>query len=351
MKAVSFGIDTTPGFGSDAACDDPLSPTSPTHPSRVSAATSGKTFSEPAQTLVFFDWDDTLFPTTDFMRRWDMPQGPDEKLALSDEQRQELESWGDLLNQFLHLICGLSDRVVVITNSKRPWVDDCVRHFAPRIQPLLDREGGVHVVYAREVYADITNHSGAAKGVMYNSPEHSLTQEEMIEEYTAWKYAAMKREASQFYGQYPGQTWKNILSFGDQPYEHYAVQELDFKRNGPSRERLRIKSYVVPPGMSVPFHCSFLRFLLVMAPILVQHDGDFRMGVEAAHLSIRERMTIIGEQLGIPDLPSVALQGLSDQEAADPTIYAQPSVPSQLTERMAEALDDVVMLVQERVVD
>merc|ERR1712070_1271427 len=120
---------------------------------------------------------------------------------------------------------------------------------------------------------------------MYDSARE--TCEQKIEEYTAWKYAAMKREAIRFYAQYPGQTWKNILSFGDMPYEHYAIQELDLMRRGPERERLRIKSYVTRPNMSVPYHIIWLRAMVDLAPIMVHHDGDFRMDVRSAHLSSR----------------------------------------------------------------
>ena len=45
-----------------------------------------------------------------------------------------------------------------------------------------------------------------------------MTAEERQEQLTLAKYCAMKAEATAFYSR-PGQSWKNIMSFGDMPYE------------------------------------------------------------------------------------------------------------------------------------
>merc|ERR1719335_199705 len=37
-----------------------------------SSVTSGRWFAEPCQTLLFFDWDDTLFPTEEIFHRWNL---------------------------------------------------------------------------------------------------------------------------------------------------------------------------------------------------------------------------------------------------------------------------------------
>jgi len=72
---------------------------------------------------------------------------------------------------------------------------------------------------------------------------------------TAAKSHAMRREAQQFYKQYPSQSWKNILSIGDSEAERLAQAERETSRapagkaaeEGAARSRL-------PKRLTVPLH-------------------------------------------------------------------------------------------------
>jgi hypothetical protein len=116
--------------------------------STVSNASQAR-YGDPDQTLIFMDWDDTLFPTTELFDRWQVPSKPHlwDEVQLAAEQDAALEVWRAALYEHLCTATSLSKRVVIVTNSHRPWVSECASRFCPNILPLLE---DIKVVYARE---------------------------------------------------------------------------------------------------------------------------------------------------------------------------------------------------------
>jgi len=139
-------------------------------------------------------------------------------------------------------------------------------------------ERAPRVVYARECVKPSRREQGSRLNVAQTPP----SDEELTEEMTKAKYAAMKQEAKRFYSQYPGQSWKNILSCGDMKYEHFAVQELSFKRVPIGKERLRTKSQLVPVEPTVSELALRLRFCKLMLPAYIFYDGDFEVDLQSA---------------------------------------------------------------------
>eukprot|EP00913_Durusdinium_trenchii_P021557 g20258.t1 len=218
-----------------------------------SAASSGRLYAEPAQTLIFLDWDDTIFPCTEIFttrnytrrsREWTKPLPPD-----LDE---ELSAWRQAAGDFLQAACAISDRCVILTNSRPPWVSACIDHFAPNLKEILAKNGPVRVVYASEMMKKSKSKSDEisekAEGVIIKMLQslgcfHGFVSK-MVESMAAMrqnapkphfdlteaKFKAMRKEAESFYSQYQGQTWKNIISLGDMAYEHDAAKSLSSTR-------------------------------------------------------------------------------------------------------------------------
>lgn len=312
----------------------------------ASLATSGRWFAEPTQTLLFFDWDDTLFPTTEIFDRWGIPSDKSrwDEVCLSDDQQRKLDMWEDAVYQFLSMALSRSERCSIVTNSRRPWVEDCVNRFAPRLRPVFDhRERAPHVIYAREAFQAQQHTTPKAfenTGIPAKHVDAHLIEEEHTERCTAWKYAAMKQEAKSFYSQYPNQTWKNIISVGDMEYEHFAVQDLSYKRKGPSREHIRTKSCVLPKNMSISFMTVVWQWYKVILPLYIGYDGDFTLDAsdDAGIDRIKEHVRALNvpELLSL-DMPHQIISGSGMDEC----------VTEERCEVLSQALDDLAIVVQD----
>lgn len=100
-----------------------------------------ESFSE-RQTIVIFDWDDTLLCTT-FLRQWEGRQMP----AVVMRHLQGVErAVRHLLETALRL-----GQVFIITNATLDWVGHTARKAMPGLLPLLQN---VPVISARDRYAD-----------------------------------------------------------------------------------------------------------------------------------------------------------------------------------------------------
>mmetsp|Transcript_27424 Transcript_27424/g.91125 ORF Transcript_27424/g.91125 Transcript_27424/m.91125 type:complete len:365 (-) Transcript_27424:226-1320(-) len=268
---------------------------------QFSLATSGGYYDEAWQTLIFFDWDDTLFPTSELfdIRQFDWK---DKSCEIPADLEEELKVWRVAVSDYLHKATSLSRNVVVLTNSKRPWVNHCVERFFPEAACLFGEGSGlVKVVYADEVpeCASITrSRSGGIRCVRSSTDR---MEEDVRMKCTRAKRTAMRRECEGFYSQYPNQTWKNILSIGDMPYEHDALQDVTFMRQGPSRERLRSKAFIVPSAPKLKELTLRLQFSRLMLPAYVHFDGS----IDVDLTSSEDPIYTLSQALEFPELLGV----------------------------------------------
>ncbi|CAE8604518.1 unnamed protein product, partial [Polarella glacialis] len=153
------------------------------------------------------------------LSEWWFPDG-----ELTPEQSSLLKDWQSALFQYLTTASRLSSQVVIVTNSRRPWVETCVSTFAPSCKKLFagstgGAKGGIKVVYALEVLQDMRSKrklaSNGWEGSFPVKCTMPLSDLEVTEELTWAKFHAMHREAKAFYRRYKGQSWKNIISLGD----------------------------------------------------------------------------------------------------------------------------------------
>mmetsp|Transcript_70368 Transcript_70368/g.186757 ORF Transcript_70368/g.186757 Transcript_70368/m.186757 type:complete len:352 (-) Transcript_70368:47-1102(-) len=168
----------------------------------------------PNDTLIIFDWDDTLFPTT-FIRH---DLGLSVRKTLRDQNlRPEMMSQvqttlakaAGAVDQLLRL-ADKRGKVVIVTLAKSPWVTDSCRYFYPGIGELIEKLG-IQIVYAQE-------------GEQVEYSKVNMMAEEQFETFWAeMKGKAIARALSEFYSQYEGQSWKNIISLGDSDFERYGA--------------------------------------------------------------------------------------------------------------------------------
>ena len=88
----------------------------------LSVASSGRLFAEPQQTLLFLDWDDTVFPCTELFHKRGLPKRSKDWTPLDPELLAALEPWQRAVKEFIGRACAISDRCVIVTNSRKPWV-------------------------------------------------------------------------------------------------------------------------------------------------------------------------------------------------------------------------------------
>lgn len=196
----------------------------------------------------------------------------------------------------------MSEHCVILTNSRRPWVSDCVARFAPNLEATFNRQD-IKIIYARETLQRQRRGSNAFNGQTRGLPVkhvHAEVQHQELEEtLTKAKLVSMQQQAMEMYSQYPGQTWKNILSIGDSKYERDAAWEMAFQRKAPKREQLRMKTIVTPLCPSIQdltYHLGFARFLCLA---YVKFDGDFDIDMNTP-----DPLHAVAKTLGMPELPS-----------------------------------------------
>lgn len=175
-------------------------------------------FRDKAQTVVVFDWDDTLFPTSyvsdDLGLDLNRPLEQQAKLPPSrvEDVRQKLKVCEDNAAATLSRATDLS-HVVVVTLASTGWVDLSCKHFYPEVGKLLNSLQ-IPIIYAQEKATKMQMH--------YNKAEFQADEE--LERYWGLiKGHAIAEEVDSFYSQYEGQSWKNILSIGDSCFERYGL--------------------------------------------------------------------------------------------------------------------------------
>ena len=94
--------------------------------------------------LIIFDWDDTLLPTS-FLA----PRGIfEENSVLNEKDQNKINKLQDSVQKLLLLASSKSD-VYIITNAGDGWVEFSAKKYYPKIMDIL---GKIEVISAREVY-------------------------------------------------------------------------------------------------------------------------------------------------------------------------------------------------------
>lgn len=157
------------------------------------AAPAPVQLSHGTQTVIIFDWDDTLLASSFLSTKG---YRLDDNMVRSAEVDAQLKMLERSITQCLTLALQYGE-VHVITNAETGWVQLSAQKFLPGVVPLLSK---VTVLSARSTYEDLY-------------PESPLK----------WKYCAFQQRLA---GLFASKKVKNVISFGDSHVEREAVRAV-----------------------------------------------------------------------------------------------------------------------------
>lgn len=242
---------------------------------------------EAGESVIMFDWDDTLFPTryvwNDERIKWDKVAPcfePDGHPALGAHahcsegvtMREALSQHAKTVAALLRLAVTLG-HVVIITLAADGWVDMSIRNFLPELQGLLE-ELQIDVIYCR-----------VAVPLRYER----MVFEEAIDLAKILKARAMTRVLKKFYGtgrssSARARSWKNVLSVGDSAGERLAIQDVIWRRRqtdsrGAYKEcRCKVLKLLDEPDLESL--TAELQVVINWLEVLVLYDGDVDLDFE-----------------------------------------------------------------------
>jgi hypothetical protein len=146
------------------------------------------------QTVIVFDWDDTLLASSFLSGRGYKLDTVMEKNPDLEGQLKDLET---SVKAVLTLALTYGD-VIVITNAETGWVELSAQKFIPGVVPLLSQ---IRVLSARSTYEPMF-------------PDAPLK----------WKFYAFQERLSNYF--LDSRRQKNIISFGDSHVEREAVRTV-----------------------------------------------------------------------------------------------------------------------------
>jgi hypothetical protein len=268
-------VSTSASSGSESEDDDDVASTSEADdgPTRAKKTTSlkkqlscGTTGSQaeyfrPEETIILFDWDDTLCPS-----HWIRANKP--ALGFHTPAPQEelyqvpLRKLEGAVYALLELALKLG-RVAIVTNASEPWVLTSAKNFMPRLVPLVQ---AIPCLYARSI---------AGSGGIYSDlpPQR-------------WKEVAFQQEIDGFYSRYEHQSWKNVISIGDSTFERDAVRYVVLGRETTAQKRCRTKTTKMLDAPTIDELIAQVRIVHDALAMMVQHDGNLEIEIDAADLSV-----------------------------------------------------------------
>lgn len=147
----------------------------------------------PQETIMIFDWDDTMLPST-----WLNEQGLTLEVSpvLTSEQEAILGKIAEQAQRTL-AVAKARGKVVCVTNAEQGWIEMSCKKFMPSLFPSLE---DISILSARSEYE--------RQGV--TSPFE-------------WKHRAFHYEIGRFCETFAADGRKNVISLGDSAHEREAL--------------------------------------------------------------------------------------------------------------------------------
>lgn len=293
----------------------------------------------PEDTIIIFDWDDTLCPTTfvheDSRLSWSQqaPCFADPTLPLLDPRHGTLRPssadvssearplMADTLRRHVEVAetvlrsaaaCG---RVVIVTLARQGWIELSTTNFLPGLHQVIE-ELGIQVVYARDCL-----------------PQWKLrcAAHDNLDVLQLMKQAAMCQCIKRFYKTRPQHDWRNVVSIGDSQTERDAlIEAVYFNTQLVPREakmdadpgyresasQCRCKTVKLPEEPDVPQLTAELEVLAAWIQAIAVFDGDMDLDFSSA------------EEQGCQQLLEKMEQGLQDGTKSFPAARNRIRRPS-----------------------
>eukprot|EP00931_Biecheleriopsis_adriatica_P078215 TRINITY_DN51676_c0_g1_i1.p1 TRINITY_DN51676_c0_g1~~TRINITY_DN51676_c0_g1_i1.p1 ORF type:complete len:415 (+),score=57.04 TRINITY_DN51676_c0_g1_i1:64-1308(+) len=217
----------------------------------------------PEETIILFDWDDTLFPTHYVMNVVNAQLGSPETWDTIPEDSEfyaPLQHHAVALRRLLGLACTLG-KVSIVTLSQRPWLLNSIRRYLPclDIEELQD-ELDISVHYALEY----------VRPSMMAELRSAIANDEGIDLYTLASHRGMYRATKSLLRKL---SRVNIVSIGDSVAQRSALTELSWSEKVKCPE-VFCKTVLLMGDPSVSELDQQLQVLEVLLPKLAQQPGD-----------------------------------------------------------------------------
>jgi len=183
---------------------------------------------------------------------------------VSREAKKELRTLAMRIRTLLDLAQHLAT-VVVVTNARRPWVENSRKKFLKKLSS--EAFSGIPVIYAIEQMEQSAVVSPQLVGQLL----------------TETKVRAMKSAVTTFYSKYPNQSWKNVISIGDAYFEHAAIRQVVKERPEYTMEKpCRTKTIKMLDSPSLPAVCTQLTLLTSWLAGICASDRDLDIVMDSA---------------------------------------------------------------------
>jgi len=265
-------------------------------------------FFQPDQTIIIFDWDDTLCPSSwirankrvlSFFR-------PAPNIEKFQRPLRELQANCEALLKFAMKL----GYVIIVTNAMEPWVETSCRNFLPGLMPLVS---SLPVIYARSIYetqACDPSTSSAGSGAQGRMPLPGLyaaNGQNRLSNYNVrlaaqrfdelapqrWKEVAFTQEINGFYSRYTHQSWKNVISVGDSIFERDALRRVVVTRPT-AKKKCRTKTLKLFDDPEIDELIAQVRVVHDVLGMMVQYDGELDIEIDEEDLqagtSLPEKM-------------------------------------------------------------
>jgi len=268
--------------------------------SMVSTGSDAEYF-KPDQTLIIFDWDDTLCPSS-----W--IRGNKRELSFfrpapkAEKFQRPLQELSARCEQVLRLAMKLGS-VIIVTNAMEPWVETSCKNFLPQLMPLIST---LPIIYARSIFemqscdpASSAHQGSSARSSNPLPGLYSANGQSRLSNYNMrlaaqrfdemapqrWKEVAFEQEINGFYSRYSHQSWKNVISIGDSIFERDALRRVILQRPQ-TRKKCRTKTLKLFDDPEIEELVAQVRVVHDVLGMMVQYDGELDIEIDEEDLKI-----------------------------------------------------------------
>eukprot|EP00929_Paragymnodinium_shiwhaense_P104723 TRINITY_DN693_c0_g1_i1.p1 TRINITY_DN693_c0_g1~~TRINITY_DN693_c0_g1_i1.p1 ORF type:complete len:360 (-),score=45.52 TRINITY_DN693_c0_g1_i1:290-1264(-) len=262
-------------------------------------------FYKPEQTIILFDWDDTLCPSN--WIRENRPALSFFKPAPVDPRFQKpLQELQRRVEALLRLSMTLG-KVVIVTNAMEPWVETSCRNFLPQLTALVAQ---LPVIYARSIYevhtleasktkasakaASSPARGGALPGLYSANGQnrlgngHARQNDELLPQ--RWKELVFDQEITRFYSRYDNQSWKNVISIGDSIFERDAARRVVLNRPT-AHKTCHTKTAKLLDEPDIGELIAQVQVIHDAIGLMVQYGGNLDIEIDENDLNLDEAIT------------------------------------------------------------
>mmetsp|Transcript_57537 Transcript_57537/g.126328 ORF Transcript_57537/g.126328 Transcript_57537/m.126328 type:complete len:358 (+) Transcript_57537:78-1151(+) len=269
---------------------------------------------KPEQTIIIFDWDDTLCPSS-WIRANKKVLSFFKPAPNTEKYQRPLRQLQAQVESLLKMAMKLGT-VIIVTNAMDPWVDTSCRNFLPQITSLV---ASLPCVYARSIYetqacepskqqqsrfgasasASKSPSTPSGKGMalpgLYSANGQNrlgsygaqlMAQAQRFDEMAPqrWKEMAFEMEIDGFYSRYSGQSWKNIISVGDSIFERDAVRRVVGSHSQRQKKKCRTKTLKLFDEPDIDELIQQVRVVQEVLSMMVSYDGELDIEIDEEDL-------------------------------------------------------------------